>query len=594
MKKLIIFFTVGILTIQANWAQESQENKMKWWDEAKFGMFIHWGVYSDLAGMWEGEPVRGYAEHIMRKEEIPLETYKKEVAANFNPTKFNAEEWVKTCKAAGMKYMVITSKHHDGFAMFDTNVKGWENYDIVDGTKFKRDPMLELKEACDKHGIKFGFYYSHAQDWSHEYGQRNDWDFNQPTSKKPAWYGMPEWKHHIEKTGIYVKEKSIPQLKEILSEKYDPDIIWFDTSSWIPQKYNEQIMKAAREVANSKVIFNSRLGTDKSFADYSSTCDKPAEFRPTGERYWEAIPTTNSSYGYHKMDNTHKPASHFIELLSKASARGGNLLMNVGPKGDGTIASIDVEILTEIGDWLKINGDAIYASKKTSLPVQSWGETSINENNLYLHIHDYPESELTLTGLKNSIEKAYILSDSSKKPLSFKRTKSGKWIIDIPEKQSEELLPIVVVQCKEKIEYNGDVRLITPNQTNTFHIFDGKLSGDKIRFGSGSDRENFLTNWSSKNAYVYWKNKIETKGEFDVYITYDSEKDSENNQFEIQVGANILKANVVPKSGFKKIKIGTVKLKNEIVPISVKPTNISTKQLMQLRNVILEPISKNQ
>ena len=178
------------------------DQRMGWWREARFGMFIHWGVYSDLAGVWKGQPVKGYSEHIFRSQKIPLETYKKEVAANFNPVKFDAEEWVKLCKRAGMKYLVITSKHHDGFAMFDTNVKGWENYDIVDGTKFKRDPMVELKKACDKHGIKFGFYYSHAQDWSHKFGQRNTWDYDQPT-KRGAWYNDPEWAEHKENSMIW-------------------------------------------------------------------------------------------------------------------------------------------------------------------------------------------------------------------------------------------------------------------------------------------------------------------------------------------------------------------------------------------------------
>lgn len=587
MKRAITLFLLIVLGFQYSIAQEGSKEKMQWWDEAKFGMFIHWGVYSDLAGVWEGEPVRGYAEHILRSKKIPLERYKNEVAANFNPTKFNAEEWVKLCKAAGMKYMVITSKHHDGFAMWDTKVKGWENYDIVDGTKFKRDPMLELKRACDKHGIKFGFYYSHAQDWSHRYGQRNNWDFNHPTSKRPPWYNMPEWKHHIEKSLIYVKEKSIPQLEEILSEKYDPDIIWFDTPAWLPGEYNEMIVKRAREVADPKVIFNSRSAWG--MGDYQSTCDKPEEFKPVDARYWEAIPTTNNSYGYHKMDHSHKPASHFIKLLSKAAARGGNLLMNVGPKGDGEIAAVDVEILKGIGDWLKINGDAIYATTKTSLPVQSWGETSIKGNKLYLHIHNYPEEELTLGGLKNKVETVYFLADKSKKKLAANRTKTGDLEVKLPAKKGTEPVTVIVIECADNIENDGSSRLLAAEQANTLHVFDGKLIGKTLIYGKGSDRENYLLNWKDKADFVSWDYRIKGNAKFDVFVVYNSKKGSDKNQFEVTIAGESLKANVVSEAAFKKIYIGSVNLAKGKNTISVKATSISSGELMMLREVVIEP-----
>jgi len=302
---------------------------MRWWDEAKFGMFIHWGVYSDLGGVWEDQPVTGYAEHIFKK-------------------------------------------------------------------------------VCDKHGIKFGFYYSHAQDWSHEYGQRNTWDFNHPTEKK-IWHERAEWAEHRKNSMIYLNEKSIPQLKEILSEKYDPEIIWFDTPEWLPEEYNQIILKTAREVADPKVIFNSRSG--RGFADYRSTADKPEAFPPI-KGYWEAIPTTNESYGYHKMDHSHKPASHFIKLISQAAARGGNLLMNVGPKGDGSIAGVDIKILNEVGNWLEVNGEAIYGTKTTPLPVHAWGESTVKSNKLYLHVYRFPENDkIILAGLKNEINKMYLLAD---------------------------------------------------------------------------------------------------------------------------------------------------------------------------------------
>jgi hypothetical protein len=158
-----------------------RDKRLEWFREAKFGMFVHLGAYSVLAGEWRGNVVKGYSEHIMRSERIPLETYAKEVAARFNPIEFNAEEWIRTCKAAGMKYFVITSKHHDGLAMWPSDVNEWN---IADATPFKRDPLAEIRDACRKHGVRFGLYYSQAQEWSHPGGQRNR---KQRTNEKDHW-----------------------------------------------------------------------------------------------------------------------------------------------------------------------------------------------------------------------------------------------------------------------------------------------------------------------------------------------------------------------------------------------------------------------
>src|SRR5688572_6029438 len=295
-------------------SMRTHEQRTKWWREAKFGMFIHWGIYSLPGGEWKGRKVSGYAEHLMRKEEISRGEYL-ELAQQFNPVKFKAEEWMLNAKKAGMKYFIITAKHHDGFALYDSKVS---DFDIIDQTPFKKDPMMELSVAAKKHGIKFGFYYSHAFDWEHPDAPGNDWEYNNPGGDKliggANWYDIhPEL---LPKAQKYVNEKAIPQIKELLT-KYHPDILWFDTPHKLPLSENIRILKAIRET-DKNVVVNGRLARNSAtnFGDYRNTADRPAEFYPVNEN-WEAIPTTNESYGYHKFDSSHKSVSHFIQLIAR-------------------------------------------------------------------------------------------------------------------------------------------------------------------------------------------------------------------------------------------------------------------------------------
>ncbi len=585
------FLFISLLIVTPSCSNEKEFSKttaaenMEWWSEAKFGMFIHWGVYSDLAGYWKGEPYAGYAEHIMRMAEIPLQTYKDEVANPFNPVKFDAEEWVKICKDAGMKYMVITSKHHDGFAMFDSKVPGWDDYDIVDGTRWGRDPMKELKAACDKEGIKFGFYYSHAQDWSHRYGQRNTWDYHQPV-KRNVWFDQPEWQEHREKSMIYVNEKSIPQLREIINN-YEPDVIWFDTRNWLPDEYNQIILTEARKLAPN-TIFSSRSAIG--FADYQSTADKPIEFPPV-EGFWEAIPTTNNSYGYHANDYSHKPSSHFIKLLSKAAARGGNLLMNVGPMGSGEIAPVDVDILRGIGDWLKVNGEAIYGTERTILPVNAWGESTVKGNTLYLHVFQWPgDGQLHVGGLESDILSASFLSDPEKQALNIKRLNKRDLSITVPDIAPDSIVTVIALQYEGSLKTDSTRLLATNVAANILHVFDGKLYGERIRFGSGNSRSNCVINWSEKESYVSWKLRANQDAKFALQIVYDAAKGADNNKYLLSIGDRSFELDVIPDNKFIPIDLGEISLNKGETALTVKPLILEGDELMKLRSIVLTPI----
>jgi alpha-L-fucosidase len=297
---------------------------------------MHWGVYAVLAGEWEGKPVRGYSEHIQRRMRIDQATYREAAVEKFNPTKFDADAWAELLERAGMRYLIITSKHHDGFAMFDSDVS---DYNVVDATPFRRDPMRELADACRRRGIRFGFYYSQAFDWGERDGAGNDWEFRNPggdrqIGSKEWWKQIPEELPRIRQN--YVDAKAIPQLKELIA-KYDPDILWFDTSSKLPFSENLRILEAVRG-SDADVVVNGRLarGHGRNFGDYINTGDRAEELSQRGGD-WEAIPTTNESYGHHRHDHSHKQPKYFIQLLAKTVSRNGNVLLNVGPMGDGQI-----------------------------------------------------------------------------------------------------------------------------------------------------------------------------------------------------------------------------------------------------------------
>ena len=498
-------------------SMKTHEQRIEWWREAKFGMFIHWGIYSLPAGEWKGKKVTGYAEHLMRKEKISRNEYL-DLAHQFNPVKFNAEEWILNAKKAGMKYFIITAKHHDGFALYDSEIS---DFDIAKQTPFKQDPMKDLAVAAKKHGIKFGFYYSHAFDWEHPDAPGNDWEYNNPGGDKllggANWYDThPEW---LPKAITYVNEKAIPQIKELLT-KYHPDILWFDTPHKLPLSENIRILKAVREI-DQNVVVNGRLvrNAAANFGDYKNTADRPAEFYPvTGD--WEAIPTTNESYGYHKYDSSHKTLRHFIQLLASAASRGGNLLMNIGPKGDGAFDDKDLSILNGMGKWMAKNGESIYGTVASPLPLQSWGVSTLKENKLYLHVFNWPaDGKLYIGGLLSAPKKAYSLADTSK-IYPVRSGSSSDFHISVPEKAPDSINTVVILEWEGKL-VTDSVRLLAPNsKLDRLLAFDAKQKGKGFSYGDGKTNRYYVEGWKLKEQSLSWEFKSIKTADYKVRIKY--------------------------------------------------------------------------
>jgi alpha-L-fucosidase len=381
----------------AEWKKEygpSHNERMQWWRDARFGMFIHWGVYSVPAGVWDGTNVtRSGAEWIMNRGRISVADYQK-FPAQFNPVKFNADEWVKIAKDAGMKYIVITAKHHDGFAMFRSQASA---FNIYDATPFKRDPLKELADACAKAGIKLGFYYSQAQDWNHPGGAAagGHWD--------PAQDGDMD---------KFIEDVDIPQVKELLTNYGKVAVIWWDTPVGMTPERAQKLLPLLK--MQPDIISNNRLDNKKITGDYGT----PENKIPTNSLAmdWETCMTMNHTWGFRSYDHEWKSTDTLVRNLVDIASKGGNFLLNVGPTSEGLIPEPSVERLNEVGAWMKVNGEAIYGTSKSPLKAQpAWGRVTEKGDTLYLHVFNWPaDGKILVGGLKNKIKSATLLATGAR------------------------------------------------------------------------------------------------------------------------------------------------------------------------------------
>ncbi len=415
----------------------NHDAKMKWWREARFGMFIHWGLYAQPAGEWNGQEVPGISEWIMFRAKIPVRDYEK-IAENFNPVKFDAEAWVKLAKSAGMKYIVITSKHHDGFAMYHSLAS---KYNIYDATTFKRDPLKELADACRKYGIRLGFYYSQAQDWHEPGGAYSGIE-----------KGIPHWDPGLKRDSFmnYINSKAMPQVKEILENYGGLDILWWDTPIGMTEEAAKLLQKETDRYPD--LITNNRL-----FRSWPGDFSTPEQHvPPTGLGYdWEVCMTMNTSWGYKWYDNNWKSTKTLIQMLADIASKGGNLLLNVGPTAEGLIPDSSIVRLKQIGIWMQQNSESIYGTSASPFFKLPWGRCTQKEvdgnNLLYLHVFNWPKDEiLRVPGLKSKISDVYLLSNPKQK-FAWKY-ENDDVLINAPSVIFDAYNTVVVVKIKGKPE----------------------------------------------------------------------------------------------------------------------------------------------
>jgi len=396
-------------------------------EEGNYAMFIHWGLYSHIGNLYKGKSYYGIGEWIMNRNmaNIPVDEYQA-LAGEFNPAKFDANEIAKLAKDAGMKYIVITSKHHDGFAMYHSQAS---KFNIVDATPYGRDPMKELAKACKKHGLGLGFYYSHNQDWTFPGGG------NGP--KQTADGAEVGFKY-------YYENKCRPQVEEITTQYGPIAIVWFDTPGRIPREYVEELVQIVRK-NQPKALVSGRAGYG--LGDYQTLGDMEVPHENV-EGIWETVDTTNDSWAYAWYDNYWKTPKEILHRLVSCVARGGTYMLNIGPRGDGSVPELAARTLRKAGQWIKRYPQVVYGTNaspwKHALP---WGDVTAKDSTLFLCVFDVPkEGELNLPGLKTEVKSARLLGEKRRNAELKVRTK-GSWTkIQLPARTSEKMVPVVQVE----------------------------------------------------------------------------------------------------------------------------------------------------
>jgi alpha-L-fucosidase len=419
----------------------SKDERMSWWREARFGMFIHWGIYSVPAGQWKGQKIPGAGEWIMQQAKIPVSEYE-QLARQFNPIKFNADEWVRIAKDTGMKYIVITSKHHDGFCIWDSKVT---DYDIAKATPFKKDVLKELARACKKHGIRLCFYHS-IMDWHHPDAQAPFYPNYNDTS-----LSNPNFARYVEK---YLK----PQVKELITNYGPLGVLWFD-GEWVKdwtEPQGKDMYNYVRSLQRD-IIINNRVGKGRKgmeglskSQDYAGDFGTPEQqIPPTGLPGvdWETCMTMNNTWGYSSYDNNWKFVQDLIHKLADIASKGGNFLLNVGPTSEGLIPQPSVERLAAMGQWMKVNSESIYGTTASPFSSLPWGRCTAKPGKLYLHVFDWPkDGRLEVPGLRNEVKKAYLLADKSHGTLPVNRLSEDRLVVSVPEKAPDPVNTVVVLE----------------------------------------------------------------------------------------------------------------------------------------------------
>jgi alpha-L-fucosidase len=584
---IIFICALGVISCSRQPVQKAENNDSQnteklpeWFRDAKFGMFIHWGPYSQLAGEWNGQQVEvgKEAEWIMKELRIPVKEYR-ERAHSMNPNKFDARQWVALAKAAGMKYIVITAKHHDGFAMYHSKVS---NYNIWDWTSFKRDPLKELSLACAEEGIKFCVYYSHREDWDHPGGYGNNWDYDN------------DWGDNLynkEKFGKYVEEKAKPQLRELLTNYGPIGLVWFDRGMYTPQQ-GKEFVQLVKELQPSALI-NSRVGNyeQELLGDYQSMSDNGLP--PGGlKEYWESPQTLNKTWGYSRFDTLWKSPQTVITNLVKIVSWGGNYLLNIGPEGNGEIPPATMEIFKQVSPWIRRNAESIYGTTASPLGELSWGYCTTKGNQLFLFVRDWPQNgQLILPGLNNKVTSACLLLDKSSQ-LKVDQNKK-QTLIALPQNAPDSPITVVVLdidgppKIDPPVVVQNDTGLVKMDYLNA--VTHGKTMTRFNRKGGFH-----ISKWTGPEDTAEWLIHLDKPGDYQILVNYGAKKEWAGKKYEVRVASAVFNNTIVYTGDwfdYNQFPIGYISnMASGDYKVTIRPKETGNDYLMWLHSITMVPV----
>lgn len=514
--KVLIFLFLGLFSTSV-YSQIQTNERARWFTDARFGMFIHWGVYSGAEGFWKGEKLRNdndYAEWIMYRNRIDREEYVT-LLDRFDWDEIDPEKWVILAKNSGMKYVTLTAKHHDGFGLWDSQVS---DYDLGNYTNPKRDIVKELADACKKHGIKLGLYYSHWIDWEHEYG----WDHTMEIN------GIAP-----EKYDLYWQEKVIPQIRELLTNYGEIGLFWFDmwihhSETVVTKEQLLQLKGLIRELQPNCLV-NSRLGL---FVEE----DPDVDFKTLGDNQlgsqkedfpWQSPATVAHSWGFHTADTEWKSTTTLLKSLINNVSLNGNFMLNIGPRANGDVPFEISQRMLEMGKWLNVNGESIYGAEAFDLDkdLHDWGKITCkkeeNKTKLYLHVFNWPlNKKLSVTGISDTPQKVYLLADKQQKPIPFDH--SGVFTqLDLPVAEPDPYISVVVIEYSRYPETAQDLVAKTTDGGFSLTVRNLMYSEEKVNIQSKSRRgtipEHSIISGSQK---LKWKIYTDEPGIKSVDVSY--------------------------------------------------------------------------
>jgi alpha-L-fucosidase len=493
-----------------------QSGRGAWFPEAKFGMFIHWGLYSELGGRWQGKAYHGIGEWIQWRARIPAAEYA-QVARRFNPVGFNARDWIRQVQDAGMRYLVITAKHHDGFAMFKSAASA---FNIVDSTPFKRDPLAELAEACRDVGLPLGFYYSQTQDWHEPDAVGNAWD-------------AVEGERRFDR---YLAAKALPQIEELLRNYGDVAILWFDTPGPITSEDSLKLQECIRTLQPTCMI-NSRIGNG--LGDYETLGDQEIP-RQRREGLWETIDTHNDTWGYVAHDLNWKSPGEIVRRLAQVAACGGNYVLNVGPDGCGRIPVLAGRILQSVGRWLVDNGSALYGSSPAAVGSVPWGVCTARSKTLYAHVFDWPIDGRLIVPVGNGLRVRSARCLRNGTPLALDPLPDHA-IVRTPVAPPDALVSVLALEMEAPARAEEAMPTLLNGWPLRLEAANAEVRGCQVqkrswmeKFGDWKHAE-CLQGWDASGGEALWTFQSPESGAFYLDVEYSSpvEESKEGSEWQL-------------------------------------------------------------